>query len=261
MALIDFSDVKAGSEGGWLDDEAALSQAATAGYMMPIAFARVDDNARLTGTCVISHGATISDNACLIMLSKSRRQKSDNVTIKQSQIRGVCRIADQCVFSHCLVIAVRPTPILDKVLQIYQRATVSASIVHEQNLRRCREVEHALLNTVPKCSITHVLKVMKITMYGSVTTRPGLRSRAAGRRARRGSDPNPAPVQVGETPWSRATAQQKHRHGRRARSYLLGGPILLDDEVLIEGHTTIRGDVIIEHQGRNLQRLYRSAGG
>ena len=37
VALTDFSDVKAGSEGGWLDDEAALSRAATAGYMMPIA--------------------------------------------------------------------------------------------------------------------------------------------------------------------------------------------------------------------------------
>lgn len=142
VALIDFSDVKAGSEGGWLDNEAALSQGGDCwiydANSVVFAGARVDDNARLTGTCVISHGATISDNAWLDNVEVSHGARiSDNVTIKQSQIRGVCRIADQArILPHCLVIAAQGlTSDIDKVLQIYQRATVSASrIVHQAQI-------------------------------------------------------------------------------------------------------------------------------
>jgi hypothetical protein len=52
VALRDFADVQAGSEGGWLDDEAALSQAGTCWIYDPnsavFAGARIEGNARLT---------------------------------------------------------------------------------------------------------------------------------------------------------------------------------------------------------------------
>jgi hypothetical protein len=53
VALRDFADVPAGSEGGWLDDESALSQAGTCWIYDPnsavFAGARIEGNARLTG--------------------------------------------------------------------------------------------------------------------------------------------------------------------------------------------------------------------
>ena len=66
VALRDFADVPAGSEGGWLDDESALSQAGTCWIYDPnsavFAGARIEGNARLTGTCVVSHSAIIRDD-------------------------------------------------------------------------------------------------------------------------------------------------------------------------------------------------------
>ncbi|STW14210.1 transferase [Klebsiella pneumoniae subsp. rhinoscleromatis] len=38
VALIDFADVKAGSEGGWVDEECALSQQGSAGSTMSTAW-------------------------------------------------------------------------------------------------------------------------------------------------------------------------------------------------------------------------------
>ncbi|VEC78017.1 FIG005189: putative transferase clustered with tellurite resistance proteins TehA/TehB [Raoultella ornithinolytica] len=67
VALRDFADVPAGSEGGWLDDESALSQAGTCWIYDPnsavFAGARIEGNARLTGTCIVSHFAIIRDDA------------------------------------------------------------------------------------------------------------------------------------------------------------------------------------------------------
>lgn len=40
----------------------------------------------------------------------------------------------------------------------------------------------------------------------------------------------------------------KHRVMVGGHAHLRGGPILLDDNVLIEGHAVICGDVLIEHQ-------------
>ncbi len=63
VALIDFADVKAGSEGGWVDEECALSQQGECWIYdvnsVVFAGARIRDDARLTGFCVVSHEATI----------------------------------------------------------------------------------------------------------------------------------------------------------------------------------------------------------
>ncbi|MBN0423641.1 hypothetical protein JTM55_36875, partial [Pseudomonas aeruginosa] len=69
VALIDFADVKAGSEGGWVDEECALSQQGECWIYdvnsVVFAGARMRDDARLTGFCVVSHEATIGGRACI----------------------------------------------------------------------------------------------------------------------------------------------------------------------------------------------------
>ncbi|MDR8310036.1 hypothetical protein FPK86_20170, partial [Acinetobacter baumannii] len=69
VALIDFADVKAGSEGGWVDEECALSQQGECWIYdvnsVVFAGARIRDDARLTGFCVVSHEATIGGQACI----------------------------------------------------------------------------------------------------------------------------------------------------------------------------------------------------
>ncbi|RRE15860.1 hypothetical protein EAN91_02755 [Klebsiella pneumoniae] len=61
VALIDFADVKAGSEGGWVDEECAQPAGECWIYdVNSVVFgARIRDDARLTGFCVVSHEATI----------------------------------------------------------------------------------------------------------------------------------------------------------------------------------------------------------
>ncbi len=75
-------------------------------------------------------------------------QISDNVTVTQSQVRGYCRLADEArLLPHCQVIAARGlTADRDKVLQIYQRATVSASrILHQAQIYGDAFVEHVFV--------------------------------------------------------------------------------------------------------------------
>lgn len=58
--------------------------------------ARIRDDARLTGFCVVSHEATIGGRACIHASQISHHaQISDNVTVMQSQVRGYCRLADE----------------------------------------------------------------------------------------------------------------------------------------------------------------------
>ncbi|MCL0268126.1 hypothetical protein M2T75_32835, partial [Klebsiella pneumoniae] len=138
----DFADVKAGSEGGWVDEESALSQQGECwiydANSVVFAGARILDDARLNGPCVVSHGAIISGRASIHASQVSHHaQAGDNVTISQSLVRGYCRLADEArLLPHCQVIAARGlTADRDKVLQIYQRATVSASrILHQAQI-------------------------------------------------------------------------------------------------------------------------------
>ncbi len=66
IAERDFSDVKSGTRGGWIDDESALSQEEDCWIYdensVVFAGAQVSGNARITQPCVISHQASIGDN-------------------------------------------------------------------------------------------------------------------------------------------------------------------------------------------------------
>lgn len=257
VALIDFADVKAGSEGGWVDEESALSQQGECwiydANSVVFAGARILDDARLNGPCVVSHGAIISGRASIHASQVSHHaQIGDNVTISQSLVRGYCRLADEArLLPHCQVIAARGlTADRDKVLQIYQRATVSASrILHQAQIYGEAFVEHAFVehraevfdharlegneeNDVWVCDNARI--------YGHARLIAG-----------RGEDAIPTvrySSQVAENAVIEGNCLLKHRAMVGGEAQLRGGPILLDDDVLIQGRAVIVGDVIVEHQ-------------
>ncbi|HHG8774409.1 TPA: YdcK family protein [Raoultella planticola] len=257
VALRDFADVPAGSEGGWLDDEAALSHDGDCWIYDPnstvFAGARVEGNARLTGACIVSHGALIGGNAWLDNAHISHHAEiSDNVTVQDSRVRGYCRLADEArILPHCLIIAARGlTADRDKYLQIYQRATVSASrIVHQAQIygdafveyafveHRAEIFDHARLegneeNDVWVCDNARVYDQARIIAGRGEDAIPTLRYSS----------------QVAENAIVEGNCLLKHRVMVGGHARLCGGPILLDDEVLIQGHARISGDVVIEHR-------------
>lgn len=104
VALIDFADVKAGSEGGWVDEECALSQQGECWIYdinsVVFAGARIRDDARLTGFCVVSHEATIGGRACIHASQISHHaQISDNVTVMQTRCAVIVALPTRRVFS------------------------------------------------------------------------------------------------------------------------------------------------------------------
>lgn len=106
VALIDFADVKAGSEGGWVDEECALSQQGECWIYdvnsVVFAGARIRDDARLTGFCVVSHEATIGGQACIHAAQISHHaQISDNVTVTQSRARLLSPCRRGASSPHC----------------------------------------------------------------------------------------------------------------------------------------------------------------
>lgn len=257
VALRDFADVKSGDEGGWLDDEAALSHEGACWIYDPnsavFAGAKIGGNARLTGECIISHGAIVNGNACLDSAAVSHNaQIGDNVTVSHSHIRGCCHLADHArILPHCLIIAAQGlTADNDKILRIYQRATVSASrVVHQAQIYGDAFVEHAFVehraeifdharlegneeNDVWICDNARVYGHARIIAGREADAIPTLRYSS----------------QVAEHAVVEGNCLLKHRVMVGGHAHLRGGPILLDDSVLIEGHTVICGDVVIEHQ-------------
>ena len=271
VALRDFADVKTGDEGGWLDDESALSHEGECwiydANSAVFAGAKIRGNARLTGECMVSHGATVCDNAWLDCAQVSHCARiSDNVTVSHSQIRGYCQLADNArILPHCLIIAAQGlTADDDKILRIYQRATISASrVVHQAQVygdafverafveHRAEIFDHARLegneeNDVWICDNARVYGYAKIIAGREEDAIPTLRYSS----------------QVAEHAVIEGNCLLKHRVMVGGEAHLYGGPILLDDSVLIEGRVVICGDVVIEHQvtiGDNA-RIEASAG-
>ncbi|KNC91944.1 YdcK family protein [Trabulsiella odontotermitis] len=240
IALRDFADVTAGTAGGWIDDESALSQQGNCwiydSNSVVFAGARIEDNARLLGVCAISHQAQISDN----------------VTVQDSQIRGECHLfGDACVLQQCEIIAARGlTPDAEKILQIYERAIVSRSrIVHQAQIYGEAFVNQAFVehraeifgnariegneeNNVWICDCARVSGNARIIAGRGEDEIPTLRY---------GTEVTDDAVVEGN-----CVLKQHVRVGGHA--WLQGGPLLLDDNVNIHGRVRIRGDVIIEHE-------------
>ncbi|WHP33369.1 YdcK family protein [Trabulsiella odontotermitis] len=239
VALCDFADVTAGTTGGWIDNESALSQQGNCWIYnsdsVVFAGARIEDNARLLDTCSVSHLALISDN----------------VTIQASQIRGECHLfGDACVLQHCEIIAARGlTPDAEKILQIYEHAIVSRSrIVHQAQIYGEVFVNQAFVehraeifgsariegneeNNVWICDCASVSGHARIIAGRGEDAIPTLRYGAV----------------VTDDAVVEGNCVLKQRVRICGHAWLQGGPLLLDDNVVVHGRARIRGDVIIEH--------------
>lgn len=211
IALQDFADVKAGTPGGWVDDESALSQA---------------------GNCWI--------------------YDENSVVFAAARVRGECHLfGDARILNECdIIAALGLTRDSTQHLQIYDRATVSRSrVVHQAQIygdaivdrafieHRAEVFDAALLqgndeNNVWVCDCAKVYGNARVVAGSGEDAIPTLRYSS----------------QVAENAVVEGNCVLKHHVLVGGHAWLRGGPILLDDEILIEGHARISGDVVIEHR-------------
>lgn len=257
IALRDFADVKAGAAGGWIESEQALSQTGDCWIYdensVVFAGACIKENARLTQPCTVSHQAIVAGNAWLDAAVVTHHSRiSDNVTIQNSRVRGECHLfGDARILNECDIIAAKGlTPDLTQTLQIYERATVSRSrVVHQAQIygeaivdqafieHRAEVFDSALIqgneeNNVWICDCAKVYGNARVVAGHGDDAIPTLRYSA----------------QVAENAVVEGNCVLKHHVLIGGHAWLRGGPILLDDKILIKGHARISGDVIIEHR-------------
>lgn len=257
VALRDFADVKAGMSGGWVEDEYTLSQQGECWIYdensVVFSGARIADNARLTRTCIVNYGAYIGGNAWIDGAEVGHGARiGDNVTVQQSRINGDCYLFGEARVLHNSDIAAARGMTADSSqrLQIYDRATVSRSrVVHQAQIYGdaivdCAFIEHrakvfdfALLqgneeNNVWICDCAQVYGHARIVAGTTQDAIPTLRYSA----------------RVAENAVVEGNCVLKHHVTIGGHAHLCGGPILLDDDVMVNGCARISGDVVIEHQ-------------
>lgn len=257
IATADFNDVTVGTRGGWIDDERALAQDGDCWIYdensVVFAGAVVSGNARLTLPCIISHNAHIGDSCWLDGAEVSHGARiSDNVTIQQSCVRGECHISgDARVLHHSVVIAAKGlTPDHEQILQIYDKATVSQSrIVHQAQIYGEAMVNFAFVEHRAEVFDSAILEGNELNnvwvcdcakVYGNA-------------RVIAGFDDDAIPTvryssQIAENAVVEGNCVIKHHVLIGGQAWLRGGPIMLDDKVVIQGRARISGDVLIEQR-------------
>lgn len=257
IALRDFHDVTAGTQGGWLDDESALSHDGSCWIYdensVVYAGAQIQGNARITQACVISHAAQIGDNCWIDAANISHGARlSDAVTVQCSEVRGECHLYGNARVLHnsTIVAAIGLTPDREQILQIFDNATVSQSrVVHQAQIygdamvnfafieHRAEVFDNALiegndLNNVWVCDCAKVYGNAKLIAGTEEDAIPTLRYSS----------------QVAENAVVEGNCVIKHHVLIGGQAWLRGGPILIDDRVVIQGRARISGDVLIEHR-------------
>lgn len=257
IALKDFNDVKAGTPGGWVDADCVLAQDGHCWIYdensIAFAGARISGNARITQYCVINDDAQVGGNSWIDRAEISHGAKiSDNVTVQHSVVRGICHLFGEArVLHQSEIIATKGlTHANDLMLQIYDRATVSRSrVVHQAQIygdaiineafieHRAEVFDFALIegnaeNNVWICDCAKVYGHARIIAGSQEDAIPTLRYSS----------------QVAEHATVEGNCVLKHHVLVGGRAHLSGGPILLDDHVLIEGDTRVIGEVLIEHR-------------
>lgn len=257
IALRDFHDVTAGTQGGWLDDESALSHDGNCWIYdensVVYAGAQIQGNARITQACVISHSAQIGDNCWIDAANISHGARlSDAVTVQCSEVRGECHLYGNARVLHnsTIVAAIGLTPDREQILQIFDNATVSQSrVVHQAQIygdamvnfafieHRAEVFDNALiegndLNNVWVCDCAKVYGNAKLIAGTDEDAIPTLRYSS----------------QVAENAVVEGNCVIKHHVLIGGQAWLHGGPILIDDRVVIQGRARISGDVLIEHR-------------
>lgn len=256
IALRDFSDVTAGSVGGWVDDEHALSQEGNCWIYdvnsMVFANSHVQGDARLTQPCLVCHDVEISDSSWIDAAELSHGAVlSDNVTVQASTVRGVCHLFGNARILHGSEIIAAKGLTQDnlQILQIYERATVTHSrVVHQAQIygdaivnyafieHRAEVFDFAVLegneqNDVWVCDCAKVYGKARLVAGTEEDAIPTLHYSA----------------QVAENATVEGNCVLKHHVLVGGNAHLIGGPILLDEKVVIQGNAKIKGNVVIEH--------------
>ncbi|UDJ84834.1 YdcK family protein [Kosakonia oryzae] len=257
IALRDFNDVKAGSYGGWVDEENVVDQQGNCWIYdensMAFLGSRISGNARLTQPCVICHEVVIKDNAWVDGCEISHgAELSDNVTVQFSTVRGECRLhGDARILHGCNIFAAKGlTPEREQILQIYDRATVSHSrVVHQAQIygdaivnyafieHRAEIFDFALLegnelNDVWVCDCAKVYGNARVVAGAGDDDIPTLRYSS----------------QVAENAVVEGNCVLKHHVLVGGNARLSGGPLQLDEKIVVQGNARIQGNVLIEHQ-------------
>ncbi|ANR77337.1 acetyltransferase [Kosakonia sacchari] len=257
IALRDFNDVVAGSAGGWVDNENVLDQQGNCWIYdensMVFHGSAVRDNARVTQPCVICHDVVIADNAWVDGSEISHgAQLSDNVTVQASTVRGLCHLrGDARILSGCDIIAAQGLTLdNEQILQIYDSATVSHSrVVHQAQIygdaivnyafieHRAEVFDFALLegnelNDVWVCDCAKVYGHARVVAGTLDDEIPTIRYSS----------------QVAEHAVVEGNCILKHHVLVGGHAWLRGGPLQLDEKVVIQGNARIHGNVLIEHQ-------------
>lgn len=176
---------------------------------------------------------------------------SDSVTIHDSLVYGQCRIFGHALIDqHSMIVAAQGlTPDHQLLLQIYDRARVSASrIVHQAQIYGDAVIRYAFIehraevfdfasiegneeNNVWLCDCAKV--------YGHAQVKAGIEE-----------DAIPTihySSQVAEYAIVEGNCVLKHHVLIGGNAVVRGGPILLDEHVVIQGESRITGAVIIEN--------------
>ena len=256
IAISDFNDVIAGTAGGWIDRETVLAQEGNCWIydQNAIAFggAVISGNTRITGTSVLWGEVYATDNVWNDNSEISQGAYiSDSVTIHDSLVYGQCRIFGHALIDqHSMIVAAQGlTPDHQLLLQIYDRARVSASrIVHQAQIYGDAVVRYAFIehraevfdfasiegneeNNVWLCDCAKV--------YGHAQVKAGIEE-----------DAIPTihySSQVAEYAIVEGNYVLKHHVLVGGNAVVRGGPILLDEHVVIQGESRITGAVIIEN--------------
>ncbi|EPE0406203.1 TPA: hypothetical protein KBP01_003991 [Escherichia coli] len=256
IAISDFNDVIAGTAGGWIDRETVLAQEGNCWIydQNAIAFggAVISGNTRITGTSVLWGEVYATDNVWIDNSEISQGAYiSDSVTIHDSLVCGQCRILGHALINqHSMIVAAQGlTPDHQLLLQIYDRARVSASrIVHQAQIYGDAVIRYAFIehraevfdfasiegneeNNVWLCDCAKV--------YGHAQVKAGIEE-----------DAIPTihySSQVAECAIVEGNCVLKHHVLIGGNAVVRGGPILLDEHVVIQGESRITGAVIIEN--------------
>lgn len=256
IAISDFNDVIAGTAGGWIDRETVLAQEGNCWIydQNAIAFggAVISGNTRITGTSVLWGEVYATDNVWIDNSEISQGAYiSDSVTIHDSLVYGQCRIFGHALIDqHSMIVAAQGlTPDHQLLLQIYDRARVSASrIVHQAQIYGDAVVRYAFIehraevfdfasiegneeNNVWLCDCAKV--------YGHAQVKAGIEE-----------DAIPTihySSQAAEYAIVEGNCVLKHHVLVGGNAVVRGGPILLDEHVVIQGESRITGAVIIEN--------------
>jgi carbonic anhydrase/acetyltransferase-like protein (isoleucine patch superfamily) len=239
IALRDFSDVKTGQIGGWVENEDNLSQYGNCWIYSSdgVVFggSSVNDDAQIHGNSTLCHQAHVSGQSI----------------VEQSLVSGECRIYDAArILNGSQVIAVRGlTADNDTLLQIYGDATVNASrVVHQAQIYGKAVVNNAFIehraevygqailegneeNNIWVCDCARIFDNARII-------------------AGRGDDQIPT-IRYSSQVYGNALIQGdcllKHQVHIFDDATLIGGPIQLDNHVHIYGQARVTGNVLIEN--------------